>query len=128
MVAPWGRTLHTVAFTDRGRTSTTTTLILSTANDDDATDETVAVAIPSSSSGDGVILVPIGFKDGATGHRKGDGQISITDDDTAGITVNTTHSGGGPHAYGQQPECSADSGGAWPGVGARHHQPWGDHW
>ncbi len=48
--------------TDRGPTSTTTTLIPSTAKEDDAADETVAVAIPSSFSGDGVILAPIGFR------------------------------------------------------------------
>lgn len=29
-----------------------------------------------------------GFKGGATGYRKGNGQITITDDDTAGVTVN----------------------------------------
>lgn len=90
--APAGVALseHTVTFTGQDRASTTTTLILSAANDDDATDETVTVAIPSSSSGDGPILAATGLKDGATGHREGNGQITITDDDTAGVTVNAT--------------------------------------
>lgn len=40
------------------------------------------------SSGDGPILVATGFKGGATGYRKGNCQITIADDDTAGVTVN----------------------------------------
>ena len=47
------------------------------------------MAIPSSSSGDGPILAATGLKDGATGHRKDDGQITIADADTAGVTVKT---------------------------------------
>lgn len=90
--APAGVALSedTVTFTGQDRASTTATLTLGAANDDDATDETVTVAIPSSSSGDGSILVATGLKAGATGHRRGNGQITITDDDTAGVTVNAT--------------------------------------
>ncbi len=70
-----------------GMTATAVTLTLTAANDDDSFNDTVTVSIPSSSTGNAPILTATNLDGGASGSRTGSGQITITDDDTAGIVI-----------------------------------------
>ena len=74
---------RTVTFTgpSKGATATAATVLLSASNDGNTTNETLAVSIPASSSGNGPTLAATGLGGGATG--TGTGQIAVTDDGTA---------------------------------------------
>ncbi len=84
-------TTGVVTFTGRAAGSATVaTVLLSASADDDAVNDTVTVSIPAVSTGNGVILTATGLSGGATGRRTGNGQITVTDDDTAALTLAPT--------------------------------------
>ncbi len=72
--------------------ATSVTLTLTASEDDNDENETVTVSIPAASSGGAPILTATGLDGGATGSRTGNGEIVLTDDDEAGVTV--TEEGG----------------------------------
>ncbi len=72
--------------------ATSVTLTLTASEDDNDENETVTVTIPAASSGGAPILTATGLDGGATGSRTGNGEIVLTDNDTAGVTV--TEEGG----------------------------------
>ena len=81
----------TVTFTgSSGGSATSADVLLSASEDDDGVDETVTVSIPSASTGNGPILTATGLGGGATGSRTGNGQIVLSDDDTAGLVFSAT--------------------------------------
>ncbi|MDE2759347.1 MAG: hypothetical protein OXH90_03490 [Paracoccaceae bacterium] len=82
----------TVTFTgpDTDTTATAVTLTFKALDDAGSTDETVTVSIPAGTTGNAPVLTATGLQGGATGSRTDDGQITITDDDTEGVTVSTT--------------------------------------
>ncbi len=78
----------TVTFT--GPSASAADVTLTPASDDDAEDRTVTVSIPSSSSGNAPILTATNLDGGATGSRSGAGRITITDDESKGLTFSTS--------------------------------------
>ncbi len=78
-----------VTFTgpNAGTTARAVTLTLTAEDDTNVTSETVTVSIPASSTGSAPILTATNLAGGATGSRTGNGQITISDDDSAGVTL-----------------------------------------
>ncbi len=78
-----------VTFTgpNTGTTAVAVTLTLTAEDDMNVTSETVTVSIPASSTGSPPILTATNLAGGATGSRTGNGQITIPDDDSAGVTL-----------------------------------------
>ena len=81
-----------VTFTgpNAGTTATNVTLTLTASEDDNATGEVITVSIPASSTTGNPKLTATNLAGGATGTRTGNGQITITDNDTRGATLSTT--------------------------------------
>ena len=76
----------TVTFSGIGVVSATTADVLLSASEDvDAADETVTVSIPSSSTTGTPRLTATLLGGGATGSRTGNGEIVLSDDDTAAL-------------------------------------------
>ncbi|MCY4332644.1 MAG: hypothetical protein OXC96_09150, partial [Cyanobacteria bacterium MAG CAR1_bin_15] len=82
----------TVTFSGIGVVSATSADVLLSASEDvDAVDETVTVSIPSASSGTPPILTANALLGGgATGSRTGNGEIVLSDDDTAALVFSAT--------------------------------------
>ncbi len=78
-----------VTFTgpNTGTTALAVTLPLTAEDDMNVTSETVTVSIPASSTGSAPKLTATNLAGGATGSRTGNGQITISDDDSAGVTL-----------------------------------------
>ena len=82
-------TTGVVTFTGSGTGSATAaTVILTASHDADAADETITVSIPASSASGHPPLTAIGFSGDASGSLEGDGEITVTDDDYAGLVFN----------------------------------------
>ena len=79
-----------VTFT--GPSAQAVTLTFSGSEDPNSAGETVTVSIPASSSGSAPKLTATGLPGGASGSRTGNGQITIADNDSAGVSI--TESGG----------------------------------
>ncbi len=102
--SPTGVTFHaptsTVTFT--GPSAAAADFTLTPASDPDAENRTVTVDIPTSSLTGATRLVATNLGGGASGSRSGNGQITITDDDTKGFTFSTSTIGvteGGDATY-----------------------------
>ncbi len=82
---------HTVTFTgsDFG-SATAATVMLMASHDDDAVNESITVSIPASSASGNPRLTAIGFSGDASGSRDGNGVITVTDDDYAGLVFDPT--------------------------------------
>ena len=82
---------NTVTFTGSSSGSAMTAeVLLSASSDADATNRTITVNIPSSSSGAATILTATNLEGGATGSRTGNGQIVLNDDDTPALVFTPT--------------------------------------
>ncbi len=87
---PSGVALAGGTLTFTGPSATAADVTLTPASDDDAEDRTVTVSIPSSSSGNAPILTATNLDGGASGSRTGNGRITITDDESKGLTFSTS--------------------------------------
>ncbi len=78
-----------VTFTgpNTGTTAVAVTLTLTAEDDMNVTSETVTASIPASSTGSAPKLTATNLAGGATGSRTGNGQITISDNDSAGVTL-----------------------------------------
>ena len=82
---------NTVTFTgSSGGSATSADILLSASADVDAADETVTVSIPSSSTTGTPRLTATLLGGGATGSRTGNGEIVLSDDDTAALVFSPT--------------------------------------
>ena len=73
-----------------GATATAADIALTPGDDDDAEDRTVTVDIPRTSTGNAPKLTATNLDGGGAGSRAGNGQITITDDETKSLAFSST--------------------------------------